>query len=170
MHFLFDLILYKLQELRDQLQLYEEEVSMLKDSMEKQKELTRSIINQRDMYRTLLAQATPLPADISASFSESRKRQSFAGMGGSDNVDFDPEGVDKDSVESARAETAEAKKALEEIKEQFEAYKREKGRNDTIIQVQMDKLRDESSEVKIDRAKLVAKVSFILYLVLLMHE
>ena len=39
------------------------ELSMLRESREKQKEMVESIVKQRDMYRILLAQSTPLPQD-----------------------------------------------------------------------------------------------------------
>lgn len=107
----------------------------LKESRERQKEMVQAIVNQRDMYRTLLAQATPIPGETS----QNRK------------------GEGMDTTDSAGAEE-ELKKALEEMKEQFDAYKKEKAKNDSMLQEQLDKLRDESSELKIQNAKLVSKV------------
>ena len=124
--------------------------------MEKQKDLALAITNQRDMYRTLLAQATPLPPDTSMSFSEGRRQSSGrvrVGASESESLDFG-EAAEKDSA----AASEEAKKALEETKEQFEAYRKEKMKNDAILQEQMDKLREECSEVKIERARLASKV------------
>ena len=37
------------------------ELNLLKESRERQKEMVESIVKQRDMYRILLAQSTPLP-------------------------------------------------------------------------------------------------------------
>ena len=37
------------------------EVEDLRDGRERQKEMVEAIVQQRDMYRTLLAQSTPLP-------------------------------------------------------------------------------------------------------------
>lgn len=37
------------------------ELDILRESREKQKEMVESIVKQRDMYRILLAQSTPLP-------------------------------------------------------------------------------------------------------------
>ena len=39
------------------------ELNVLKESRERQKEMVESIVKQRDMYRILLAQSTPLPDD-----------------------------------------------------------------------------------------------------------
>lgn len=131
----------------------------MKESMERQKEMVQAIVIQRDMYRTLLAQSTPLPGESSLSMSLSTPRgltrgsRSAVGRPGDvdDFVDGEEEGAVKESV-------AEARKALEEMREQFEAYRKEKSENDSIIQQQIDKLREECSEVKIERAKLASKV------------
>ena len=48
--------------------------------------------------------------------------------------------------------------ALNEMREQFEAYRKEKAENDSILQQQITKLRDDCSAVKIERANLAAKV------------
>lgn len=117
--------------------------------------MVQAIINQRDMYRTLLAQATPLPGDSPAGRSLSAGRR---GIGG--------EEVDTVSVFQSPREAAvvgheaeEARKELEELREQFEAYKKEKLKNDCMLQEQLDKMRDESSEIKIHNVKLGSKVS-----------
>lgn len=128
--------------------------------MEKQKEIVQAIVNQRDMYRTLLAQATPLPGESSLSMSLSTSRghtrgnQSAGGRPGSmnDSMSGEEEGEEKEDA------VAEARNALEEMREQFEAYRKEKAENDSILQQQIDKLREECSEVKIERAKLASKV------------
>lgn len=39
------------------------EVEDLRDGRERQKEMVEAIVQQRDMYRTLLAQSTPLPQE-----------------------------------------------------------------------------------------------------------
>lgn len=53
------------QELRTQLESALHEVEQLHEARERQREMVESIVKQRDMYRTLLAQATPLPPDKS---------------------------------------------------------------------------------------------------------
>ena len=51
------------QELRGQLDSALKEVEEMRDARERQKEMVEAIVKQRDMYRTLLAQSTPLPME-----------------------------------------------------------------------------------------------------------
>ena len=53
------------QQLQQQLDTAMEELLLLKEGRERQKEQVEAIVQQRDMYRLLLAQSTPLPADTS---------------------------------------------------------------------------------------------------------
>ena len=115
--------------------------------------MVQAIVNQRDMYRTLLAQATPLPGDQQSFSSPSR------GTGGP------PGGRDRERMDSTHTSEAmgdvreeEARRELEEVREQFEVYKKEKMKNDGILQEQLEKMRDESSEIKIHNVKLGSKV------------
>ena len=55
--------MYLPQELRGQLDSALTEVEELRDARERQKEMVEAIVKQRDMYRTLLAQSTPLPTE-----------------------------------------------------------------------------------------------------------
>ena len=52
----------------------------------------------------------------------------------------------------------EAEAALRELEEQFEAYKKEKRENDTILNKQLDEMREQASALRIDNAKLASKV------------
>ena len=54
-----------IQDLRGQLESALGEVEDLREARERQKEMVEAIVKQRDMYRTLLAQATPLPLESS---------------------------------------------------------------------------------------------------------
>ena len=124
-----------------------QEVERLKDFREKQKDMVQAIVNQRDMYRTLLAQATPLPGDASLSVCEGNVTRGASG------------GRQRGEGQSGGSEgEEEMRRELEELKEQFEAYKKEKLKNDSMLQEQLDKMRDESSEIKIHNAKLGSKV------------
>lgn len=140
-------MLILLQELHLELESALKEVENLKESRERQKEMVQAIVNQRDMYRTLLAQATPLPGDTTASLSRSY----------SEGRSLEGAGPGEDRREPAGAEE-EMRKELEETREQFEAYKKEKEKNNAMLLQQLDKLRDESSELKIQNAKLGSKV------------
>ncbi len=123
----------------------------MKESTERQKEMVHAIINQRDMYRTLLAQATPLPG---TSPQQPRPRGHSRGRGSVVE--------EVDAAEDASEGESESKKELAEVKEQFGAYRKEKEKNDSMLQQQLEKLREESSEIKIQNAKLGSKVSMYL--------
>ena len=119
----------------------------MKESADRQKELVQAIVNQRDMYRTLLAQSTPLPGDSPQQphpHSQSRGRGSRV--------------EEVDAADTGSEAESESKRELAEVKEQFEAYRKEKEKNDTMLQQQLEKLREESSEIKIHNAKLGSKV------------
>ena len=53
----------------------------------------------------------------------------------------------------------QAAEALQELREQFEAYRREKGENDAILGRQMDEMREQASTLRLDNAKLASKVT-----------
>lgn len=125
-------------------------VMTMEESRDRQKEMIHAIANQRDMYRTLLAQATPLPGNTS---SPSRNYSSGGQAGGLDTTDFS-QGVGGPEEEEEEG----VRKALEEVQEQFSAYKKEKATNDSMLQQQLDTLREECSQLKIINAKLGSKV------------
>ena len=52
----------------------------------------------------------------------------------------------------------------QELKEQFTAYRREKGENEAIIAEQMERLRQEASALKMDNVKVTAKVCLLVEL------
>ncbi len=131
------------QELNTQLEISLREIENLKDSRDKQKEIIQAIVNQKEMYRTLLAQATPLPDEPSPGRSRTKRYSGGRGM----------DGEEEDGIGDERL-----KEELEDIKEKFAAYRKEKAENDSIVQKQEEKLRNENSEVKIQNAKLSSKV------------
>ena len=118
------------------------EIDELREARERQKELVQSIVNQRDMYRTLLAQTTPLPRDT----------QTLRSSG------CDTSSLGEGEMQGEKQKQVETAKTLKEMKEQFEAYRKEKKENDSILQKQMDEFRDQSSNLRLDNAKLSSKV------------
>ena len=54
-------ISYSHLRLKEQLKETMDELGRLRETRERQKEMVKAIVNQRDMYQRLLAQATPLP-------------------------------------------------------------------------------------------------------------
>lgn len=118
------------------------EIEELHKARDRQKEMVQAIVNQRDMYRTLLAQNTPLPGD-----SPSRApRRSSTGL--------------SMHVETDSAGESETAKQLKEMKEQFDAYRKEKAENDKILHQQLEEMREQTSTMRLDNAKLSSKVYF----------
>ena len=123
------------------------EIDELHKARDRQKEMVQAIVNQRDMYRTLLAQNTPLPGDSPSSRGPRRSSG----------------GLETDSVSGAGGGgegegEGEAAKKLKETKEQFEAYRKEKAENDKILQQQLEEMREQTSTMRLDNAKLSSKV------------
>ena len=134
------------QELRGQLDAALREIEDLHKARDRQKEMVQAIVNQRDMYRTLLAQNTPLPGDSP----RARRLSSRLDM----SVETDS-AVAGGGVREAEDDSA---KELKEVREQFEAYRKEKAENDKILSQQLDKMREECSSMRLDNAKLSSKV------------
>lgn len=73
-----------------------------------------------------------------------------------------PQDLEKDS--SARDEYEEEEEeegaavALREVKEQFEAYRKEKAENDSILNKQLEEMREQTSHLRLENAKLASKV------------
>lgn len=135
--------------MRSQLDASLQEIEELHKARDRQKEMVQAIINQRDMYRTLLAQSTPLPGD-----SPMKTRRSSAGLGM--HVETDSVGGDGGSERGVEGETS---KQLRELKEQFEAYRKEKAENDKILHQQLDEMREQTSTMRLTNANLSSKVS-----------
>ena len=118
------------------------EIEELHKARDRQKEMVQAIVNQRDMYRSLLAQSTPLLGD-------SPRARRLSGMH-----------VEKDSATGGVDDVTEdeATKQLKEVREQFETYRKEKAKNDKILQQQLEEMREQTSSMRLDNAKLSSKV------------
>ena len=130
------------------------EVDDLRETRERQKEMVSAVVKQRDMYRTLLAQSTPLPGDIVTP--PRSKVVSAATREGEESVAMV-------TTTPAQVVDVETVQALKELKEQFATYWREKGENESITGEQMERFRQEASALRMDNVKIAAKVCVCLY-------
>ena len=137
------------QELRSQLDASLREIDELHKARDRQKEMVQAIVNQRDMYRTLLAQNTPLPGDSPSSKGPRRSSGGLSMLVETDSISGAGGGGEGES---------EVAKELKETKEQFEVYKKEKAENDKILQQQLEEMREQTSTMRLDNAKLSSKV------------
>ena len=148
--------LHYIQELQGQLHSAMREVDDLREARERQKEMVSAVVKQRDMYRTLLAQSTPLPGDIVTP--PRSKVASAATREGEESVAM--------VTTPAQVVDMETAQALKELKEQFATYRREKGENESITGEQMERFRQEASALRMDNVKIAAKVCECVYIVL----
>ena len=134
------------------------EVDDLREARERQKEMVSAIVKQRDMYRTLLAQSTPLPGETTLDTQPSPRSGKLASAG------IPPGGEGAEHVTMATTPSqvdVETVQALKELKEQFATYKREKRENDGITGQQVEQLRQEASALRMDNVKMAAKVVWV---------
>ncbi|GFU26612.1 nucleoprotein TPR [Nephila pilipes] len=123
---------------------FEKEIAGLSTQLEdlqkkrtKQSEMLETIIRQRDMYRVLLT---------SQGFSEALLGQT----NGSSTL------LQKSSAFSPDSQLKEAKTAMSQLQAEFDIYKKEKSENERILSEQIDKMRNDMSDLKVEKAKLTS--------------
>ncbi|GBM37299.1 Nucleoprotein TPR [Araneus ventricosus] len=126
---------------------FEKEIMSLSAQLEdlqkkrsKQSEMLETIIRQRDMYRVLLT---------SQGFSESLLGQ--------------PDGspmLQKSSAFSPDPQLKETKSAMNQLQAEFNNYKKEKAENERMLNEQVDKMRNEVSDSRIQNAKLASQCEY----------
>ncbi|CAL1291713.1 unnamed protein product [Larinioides sclopetarius] len=126
---------------------FEKEIMSLSSQLEdlqkkrsKQSEILETIIRQRDMYRVLLT---------SQGFSESL-------LGQSDGSPM----LQKSSAFSPDPQLKETKSAMNQLQAEFNNYKKEKAENERMLNEQVDKMRIEMSDLKIQNAKLASQCEY----------
>ncbi|XP_067679171.1 nucleoprotein TPR-like isoform X3 [Haliotis asinina] len=159
----------KTQELREQLEMTQTELEELRASKTRQAEMVESVVRQRDMYRVLLQQggsvqmpippmmaSTPLPAGGRGM--QTPGRQPPPGMRGP-SPGQTPQGG-PGSLQQMEKSLSESRTALKEMQAEFTTYKKERAQNERIISEQLDKARQELSEMKVQNAKLASQLDF----------
>ncbi|XP_077991395.1 nucleoprotein TPR-like [Glandiceps talaboti] len=141
-------------ELNDRLGKALEEIDELRTARNRQAEMVEGIVRQRDMYRVLLAQKgdtpiTPMPLLVSGSPSP------LAMSTPAQASQISPASMATDSTAAI-----EAKAALGQLQAEFENYKKEKGESEKMLNEQLDKMREELSEFRVQNAKLSSQLEF----------
>ena len=132
--------------------------------------MVSAVVQQRDMYRTLLAQSTPLPGDntmttdgggrtppsrsVTKHFPTTTTPTMATVVDSNRSVSM----ATSPREEVVAVETETAAGALKELREQFETYRREKGKNEAMMNQQTETLRQEASALRMDNVKIAAKV------------
>ncbi|KAI4890931.1 hypothetical protein NFI96_033196 [Prochilodus magdalenae] len=149
----------KRSELQKSLEKAQSELEQLREQRAHQMQLAESIVRQRDMYRILLAQATgvsfPQQGTTPEEFSlTSTPRRSPAVT----PTAATPTGLVATALEAA--ETVEAKAALKQLQEVFEAYKKEKAASEKALGEQCEKLQDQVSELRSQNSKISTQLEY----------
>ncbi|XP_012988241.3 nucleoprotein TPR isoform X3 [Esox lucius] len=144
-------------QLEQQLDNVQQELEIIKEQRNQQKQLADSNARQRDMYRILLSQSTGLdfppqgpPRDVTP-HTYTPSRPSF------------PPPTRSTPMRAATSESAQntqAKAALKQLNDSFTMYKKEKAENDKLLNEQNDKLQEQLSEVRCQKAKLSTQLEF----------
>ncbi|CAC5399713.1 TPR [Mytilus coruscus] len=140
----------KTKELKDQLHIAHNELKELKMARDRQQEMVEAIVNQRDMYKVLAQESsgtlppsfmtTPMPSR-SASYNLRSPVASIRSPG-----------LDK-TMEETRV-------ALKQMTEDFSTYKKERSENERILNEQIDKIRQNQADTRVQNAKLASQLEF----------
>uniref|UniRef100_A0A674DEN2 Nucleoprotein TPR n=1 Tax=Salmo trutta TaxID=8032 RepID=A0A674DEN2_SALTR len=141
----------RVTQLEQQLEKVQKEQEIIKEQRNQQKQLADSNGRQRDMYRILLSQSTGfnLPPQAPQTYTPSRPS-------------FPPPTRSTPMRASAAesAQTTQAKAALKQLNDSFTTYKNEKAVNDRMLNEQNEKLQEQLSAVRSQKAKLSTQLEF----------
>ncbi|KAL5021860.1 hypothetical protein ScPMuIL_001015 [Solemya velum] len=140
----------KMKELKEELNHALETMEYQKEARARQEEMVESLVRQRDMYRVLLQQTGspavgPSPSVTSTPIPASHGGMKSPGIKSSPSVDKNLE---------------EVKTALRELQAEYSTYKKEKSQNEKILNEQLDKMRQELSDIRVLNAKLSSQLDF----------
>ncbi|XP_067141450.1 nucleoprotein TPR-like isoform X3 [Centruroides vittatus] len=134
----------KTVELHQELEKSVLQLQELQNERSKQTELIESIVRQRDMYRMLLSQYQNHSPILSNSVISTLPVTT---------PNISPQKADDSN-------TQETKTAFIQLQKEFEVYKKEKAENAQMLNEQIDKLRDEISELRVQNAKLSSQLEY----------
>ncbi|XP_070974067.1 nucleoprotein TPR-like isoform X1 [Oncorhynchus clarkii lewisi] len=147
----------RVTQLEQQLEKVQKELEIIKEQRNQQKQLADSNGRQRDMYRILLSQSTGFnlppqgPTQEAAPQMYTPSRPSF------------PPPTRATPMRASAAEssqTSQAKAALKQLNDSFTTYKNEKAVNDRMLNEQNEKLQEQLSAVRSQKAKLSTQLEF----------
>ncbi|XP_041484562.1 nucleoprotein TPR-like isoform X2 [Lytechinus variegatus] len=144
----------KTADLKKQLDEAIEELDDMRSARSRQTEMVESIVRQRDMYRVLLAQtgASPPPLPTSPFTTPNQKSPHKK----SPLVTT----ASQKSPGLLLPSDQETKKAFDTLQTEFDTYRREKGENERMLNDQLETLRKELSEFRVQNTKLSSQLDF----------
>ncbi|CAH1773591.1 unnamed protein product, partial [Owenia fusiformis] len=130
------------------------QIEEMKSARGRQEEMVKSIVMQRDMYRVLLSQSggSPLPPIPMQSSTPGPIQTPQTPVTTPSQVPT-PSSADKRKLE-------ETTTALNQLKREFDTYKKDKGENYKMINEQLEKVTKEVNEFRVQNAKLASQLDF----------
>ncbi|XP_070555151.1 nucleoprotein TPR-like [Ptychodera flava] len=141
-------------ELNERLDKAIEEIDELRSARNRQAEIVEGIVRQRDMYRVLLTQkgdnVVPLMTPSSTS-PIAVSTPAAPSMMSSTNADID---------NAADTTAVEATAALKQLQIEFDQYRKEKSESEKMLNENLEKMREQVSDFRIQNAKLSSQLEF----------
>ncbi|XP_035228552.1 nucleoprotein TPR-like [Stegodyphus dumicola] len=129
---------------------FEKDIATLSSQLEdlqkkraKQSEMLETIVRQRDMYRVLLT---------SQGFSESLLGQPEGSLSFLQN--------NSSPFSPGDSRLKETKSAMNQLQAEFTNYKKEKAQNEKMLNEQLDNMRNEVSDLRVQNAKLASQIEY----------
>lgn len=147
-----DLDLTEVAKLKSKLEGMREQHADLLEQQERQAKMVNMVMNQRDMYKSLYSQSmkgtgediTNLENSFRENSAESPKRES--------------ENQNDDKMRELELKIENLQKELQNAKEEYEVYRKEKTANEKILLEQMEKCRTDLNEMVCQNARLTTKI------------
>ncbi|XP_033645246.1 nucleoprotein TPR-like [Asterias rubens] len=148
----------KTTELKQQLDSALKDIEEMRYARARQTDMVEAIVRQRDMYKVLLQQSgtTPPPASLmmSASPLQSPIRAPAAAAG-------TPGQQTPSQSQTPRADSEDtAREALKTLQGELVTYKREKAENERLLNEQLEKMRKDVSDFRVQNAQLTSQLDF----------
>ncbi|XP_071835519.1 nucleoprotein TPR-like isoform X3 [Apostichopus japonicus] len=155
----------KTLELKTKLESALEEVAEMRDGRRRQMEMVESVVRQRDMYRVLLAQNGGSPPPLSVSLLQRSPGPVSQSPGAPSpvkgaNSNGELEKTPQKSPVKSTVNQEDKDRALEALQGEFETYRKEKAVNESMLSDQLDTMRKDLSDFRVQNAKLSSQLEF----------
>ncbi|XP_076329800.1 nucleoprotein TPR-like isoform X2 [Tachypleus tridentatus] len=136
----------KITDYKHQLEAALLELEDLKKDRERQAQMVETIVQQRDMYRSLIAQyqGKPLP------LIKSPKEKQTPTQGGATLISHEED-----------IKLVEVKAELKRLQEDYENYRKEKSETLRFVNEQLNKFREENSDMRVKNTKLTSQLEYL---------
>ncbi|XP_038056577.1 nucleoprotein TPR-like [Patiria miniata] len=144
--------------LKQQLDAASQDIQEMREARARQTEMVEAIVRQRDMYRVLLQQSGTTPPPMSLIMSVSPLASPALAPAAVTTPDTQPI-TKSDSAPVAEAKDM-ARQALKTLQEEFETYRKEKAQNEKLLNEQLETMRKDVSDFRVQNAQLTSQLDF----------